>query len=297
MALPSATSPTPHRGLLTGEGDGSLAVVLHPLSKHSCSSTWHFPLVPISRHSYLWPLTFDVHWLTSCLFFLFLYFLAGSQHILLLFSPFFLLFLNFPPLLFTTFNFNKLFAHSSYFLPQLPGVFIPPFFILIFSSINILPLFHHHVLRFNNLFNPILFHPHCSSPLFFLWYWFCITFFPSLYAWKFLITPSLLYIQLSSSFTPLVLFFLSSWDTSLPSVHPMTSSSAAYSQFMLQFRCWLPWIQPHWTGNGKRQSHLQTPLPQGGQSADQWFLLPLKLRLRHGKSGTLLAQVCFTSFA
>lgn len=132
MALPSATSPTSHRGLLTGQGDGSLAVVLHPLSKHSRSLTWHFPLVPISWHSYLWPLTFDVHWLTSCLFFLFFTFWLDRNISSYSFSHFSSFFCYFPPLLFTTFDFNKWFVHSSYFLPQLPVVFIPLF------SLNIL---------------------------------------------------------------------------------------------------------------------------------------------------------------
>lgn len=94
-----------------------------------------------------------------------------------------------------------------------------------------------------------------------------------------------------------VLFFLSPWDTSLPSVPPMTSSSAAYSQFMPPFRCWLPWIQPLWTGSSERQFRLQTPPPRGARSAARWCPLPLKPRPPRGKSGTSLAQVCFTSFA
>lgn len=128
MALPSATSPTPHRGLLTGEGDGSLAVVLPPLSKHSRSLTWHFPLVPISRHSYLWPLTFDVHWLTSCLFFLFFTFWLDRNMSSYSFSRFFPFFLLFSPLLFTTFNFNKWFVHLLLFPSSTSCPLPSPFF-------------------------------------------------------------------------------------------------------------------------------------------------------------------------
>lgn len=144
MALPSATSPIPHRGLLTGQGDGSLAVVLHPLSKHSRSLTRHFPLVPISRHSYLWPLTFDVHWLTSCLFFLFFTFWLDRNMSSYSFShfPFFFLsplyfsqllisinglcipLISFPNLLFSSFPLFSL----NIFFHQLPPLVSPLFF-------------------------------------------------------------------------------------------------------------------------------------------------------------------------
>lgn len=67
-----------------------------------------------------------------------------------------------------------------------------PFFLLIFSSINILPLFHRRVLHLVNLFNPVLFHSHCSSPPSRLLSLVLVLYnlFSSFCAWKFLITPS-----------------------------------------------------------------------------------------------------------
>lgn len=75
----------------------------------------------------------------------------------------------------------------------------------------------------------------------------------------------------------------------------MTSSSVAYSQFAPQFRYSFPWKRPRWTGNGKK---LLTPLPAGGlRGLHQRWPLPLKLHFLCGRSGILLAPVCFTSFA
>lgn len=110
--------------------------------------------------------------------------------------------------------------------------------------------------------------------------------------------PSFLHSYTFLNFLPFLIFCcLLSGGTSLPSVHPTISSSAACSQSVPQFRCWLPWIQRLWTGNRKRRSQLQTLPPTGGQGLPYWFLLRLKLHLPHGKSGNLLAQACFTSSA
>ena len=125
-------------------------------------------------------------------------------------------------------------------------------------------------------------------PLFSLFYPFHLSFLPA-----FILTFLHLF-----KITPFLIFFcLLSGGTSLPSVHLTISSSVACSQSVPQCRCWLPWIQRLWTGNRKRRSQLQTLSPTGGQGLPYWFLLRLKLRLPHGKSGKLLAQACFTSSA
>lgn len=85
------------------------------------------------------------------------------------------------------------------------------------------------------------------------------------------------------------------WDISLPFVHLTTSSSVAYSRFAPQFRYSFPWKRPRWTGNGKK---LLTHLPAGGRRVlHRRWPLPLKLHFLCGRSGILLAAVCFTSFA
>lgn len=84
---------------------------------------------------------------------------------------------------------------------------------------------------------------------------------------------------------------------SRPSVHPMTSPSAACSRSASQFGHWLHGIQQLCTGNRKRRSCPQTPPPLRRQRLPHWFLSPLKPRPLHGKSGTLLARACCTSSA
>lgn len=84
-------------------------------------------------------------------------------------------------------------------------------------------------------------------------------------------------------------------NISLPFVRLMTSPSVASSQFALQFRYSFPWKPPRWTGNGKK---LLTHLPAGGlRGLHQRSPLPLKRHFLCGRSGILLAPVCFTSFA
>lgn len=122
------------------------------------------------------------------------------------------------------------------------------------------------------------------------------SFFTSFFASFVLLLPT--FLTIFSSFTSSYLHpFLPNGDNSLPSARPMTSSSAACSRFAQQFERWLPWIRPLQTGNGRRQSQLQTPPPLGRQRLPYWFPLPLKPRLPPGRSGTLLVRAWFTSSA
>lgn len=123
---------------------------------------------------------------------------------------------------------------------------------------------------------------------------------------KFLLVLNCPYVSLErnlTTFLPCSLFSLFSlsistplfWDISPPFAHLTTSSSVAYSLFAPQFRYSFPWKRPRWTGNGKK---LLTHLPAGGhRELHRQWPLPLKLHFLCGRSGILLAPVCFTSFA
>lgn len=243
----------------------------------------------------LMSVTFDlcVHWLTSCLFFLFLLSCWIAKRL-----P--------PPLPPPTFprSFIYFLFHFSYFCCH--------FLFWIISATELLGL----VRWFVHSSRPPLHHTFTLSPV----SSFLPQLFPSHHHLLFFISPISSSLCPSSFFFPRLSFlenfssisfpFLSlppflhlfpprlpNGGASLSSVRPMTSSSAACSRFAPQFRRWLPWIQHLQTGNRKRQSRLQTPPPPGCQRLPHWFLSPLKPRPPHGKSGTLLAQACFTSSA